>query len=300
MEYISKIDQHKTHISSHLTMDARVNLLIIHGMAEHRFRYEFFMRTCNQHQINAYAFDLRGHGESKVDGHFGYFGKKKGYLRNVQDIHGIVEMIKKESDLPLVLLGHSMGSLFARAYLKYYPNTIDALILSGSPYLPRAFHSTHLFLKTMATLHPTKPASQIAKQMNQHFVKGIKDAKTQLDWLSFNEANVDAYQNDPLSNFPFTYQGYEDLFNLLEEVYLKVWDINNSPLPILFVIGKHDPSPDFKRDGFYKAIAKLQKAGYNNIKSIIYQHSRHELLQDNEKEKVTNDIIQFIHDLELN
>ena len=139
MEYISKIDGHKTHITHQGVENAKLNMLIIHGMAEHRFRYEDFTDTLNKHNINTYTLDLRGHGESPVDGHFGYFGEENGYKRNIDDINGIVEMIKENSDLPFILFGHSMGSLFARGFIKHYPHKIDALILSGSPYLPQGF-----------------------------------------------------------------------------------------------------------------------------------------------------------------
>ncbi|HZJ87021.1 MAG TPA: alpha/beta fold hydrolase [Erysipelothrix sp.] len=299
MEYISKIDGHITHTSQQIVENAKFNMLIIHGMAEHRHRYDAFMDMLNNHHINTYSIDLRGHGESPVDGHLGYFGAKDGYKRNVDDIDGIIQKIKMESDLPFILFGHSMGSLFARAYLKSYPNNIDAMILSGSPYLPTGFNALKQVLKIPAKISPTKPAKMIAKIMNDGFTKEIENHKTNVDWLSFDEDNINRYIHDPLCNFPFTYQGYVDLFALLDDVYNDAWPDVKSDLPVFFLVGKHDPVVDFKHDGFYKAINSLKQNGYRNIKSIVYDNSRHELLNDVEKEKVTEDIIQIINDLEL-
>lgn len=292
MQYISKIDQHITHMSALTKEHASANIIIIHGMAEHRFRYDDFMHKLHQNNFNVFSFDLRGHGESLLDNTYGYFAKEDGYLKNIEDIHGIINMIQDAYPLKTFLFGHSMGSLFARGYLKMHPNTLDALVLSGSPYPPFGVQLLNNLLKLPAKIAPKSPSCFIYKMMNQSFNKGL-DAKTDLDWMSFDEDNIEHFQNDTMCNFPFTLSAYVDLFNLMKLVYQDKWDVNPSDMPILFVAGEHDPCIDFKNDGLNKAIKKLKDAGYENISSKIYHNSRHELLNDLEKDLVSDDIINF-------
>ena len=297
MKYVSNSDGHITHITQKTVENATFNMLIIHGMAEHRFRYDAFIKELNEHKINAYAVDLRGHGKSPHEEKMGHFADDNGFEKNVDDLYAILQKIKNKSDLPIILFGHSMGSLFARALIRKYPDQIDALILSGSPYFPKGFNLIKRLLVIPKKLSPHKPAQKIADMTNDAFMKDIEDKRTDLDWLSFDSKNVDNFINDPLCNFPFTYAGYYDLFKLMEAVYQKPWHKPTKDIPVLFLIGKYDPCPDFKRGGYDAALNKLKHEGYVNIEPIIYEHSRHELLQDVEKEKVTDVILHFIHDL---
>ena len=293
MKYTSKIDNHVTHISKFEAEDAIANFVIVHGMAEHRHRYIPFAKELVQNGFNVYTLDLRGHGDSPFDNKFGYFGKRKGYQHNIDDIAGIIKDIKSESDLPLILFGHSMGSLFVRAVVKQNPDLVNQLIVSGSPYKPVGVSVLRGGLKFVSLFAGDKPAKKISSIMNTTFCKHIENPKTPVDWLSFDTDNVDAYVNDPLCNFPFTYRGYVDLFDLLKEVYDKKWDNVKRNLPILMLIGLHDPCPDFDRDGFNRAIEKLSEAGFEDINTVIYENSRHELLNDVEKEDVIKDILFF-------
>lgn len=296
MQYTSRSDGHITHISAFMADNAKANFIIIHGMAEHRRRYDDFARTLQDNHFNVYTLDLRGHGDSPYRDKMGNFGKFNGHKRNTDDIAGIIKTIKETSNLPIVLFGHSMGSLFARAVVKNYPKLVDQLILSGSPYKPVGMGPMRYGLKFVSLFIGSKPAPSIAKMMNEKFMQDIKNRKTELDWLSFDEENVRNYLNDPLCNFPFTFNGYKDLLNLLKEVYDYPFIGVNSKLPILMLIGLHDPCADFSRDGFNRAINKLKEARFESIFSIVYEESRHELLNDKEKEDVIKDIILYVND----
>lgn len=288
MHITSNIDSHITHYDFYEAKNPRINLVVVHGMAEHKERYKSFALKLNQQGIHVYVMDLRGHGNSNYHNHRGTFGAFENQLNDIQQI------IQQTNNLPTYLMGHSMGSLFARSYLKRY-NNMDGLIIMGSPYMPDGFNLIHTALKALAKLFPHKESKFFHKTMNQGFNKEIKNPRTPVDWLSFNEENVDNYIKDPQCNFPFTFSGYLTLFDLIEDVYIKDWTPQNSNLPLYFQAGEHDPCPDYKKDGFNKAISKLKDAGYSNITQSIYSNSRHELLQDNEKDQVIEDIIQFMY-----
>lgn len=299
MIYTSNIDQHQTHMTKKIHPKAKANILIIHGMAEHRFRYKNFIDILFQNQYSVFAIDLRGHGESLIENKKGFFAKTDGYLKNIEDIKGIIDLIHEKYPNKLILLGHSMGSLFARAVLRNYPHACDALILSGSPYPPKGSFILRKFLYLPAKFFPKSESRIIYRFMNYGFNKHISDPQSNCDWLSFDQNNVQKYIQDPLCNFPFTLSAYYDLFSLMKLVYQDNWLKVDSLMPIHFIIGAFDPCADFKNDGFNQAITKLRETGYHNITSKIYPNSRHELLNDQEKAAVTSDLIAYIKSLEL-
>ena len=74
------------------------------------------------------------------------------------------------------------------------------------------------------------------------YSKAVKDRKTDLDWLSTNEENVQNYIADPLCGFPFTNGSFSALFHLLNNMgkagrYQNV----NKELKFLLAGGEDDP-----------------------------------------------------------
>ena len=109
-------------------------MLIVHGMAEHRKRYDEFATSLSEHGIGVLTYDQRGHGESVKDStELGFFGSENGWLNLVEDAADFLKQLKKEYRVPVILFGHSMGSMVARCVLKRYETLIDAVILSGAP-----------------------------------------------------------------------------------------------------------------------------------------------------------------------
>ena len=103
-------------------------MVIVHGMAEHRKRYDRFARKLADKGIGVLTYDQRGHGESVSDRcDLGYFGPIDGWLGFVKDLDRIIDQLKNKFDVPVVLFGHSMGSMVARSYLKRFDDKIDAM-----------------------------------------------------------------------------------------------------------------------------------------------------------------------------
>ena len=128
----------------------RVVLQIAHGMCEHKERYLPFMRYMAERGYLCVIHDHRGHGASRreavsadadkvlgkkqdIPAGLGYFGKDGGRFL-VRDLHQITRIIKKQyPGLPYFMMGHSMGSLAVRCYLKKYDRELDGLIVCGCP-----------------------------------------------------------------------------------------------------------------------------------------------------------------------
>ncbi len=92
---------------------------MVHGMAEHKERYLETMEYFADHGFVCVMHDHRGHGDSAASKEdYGYFNDCSGDAV-VDDVALITDMLKaRYPGLPLVLFGHSMGSLIVRAYMK--------------------------------------------------------------------------------------------------------------------------------------------------------------------------------------
>ncbi len=271
-------------------------MVVVHGMAEHRKRYDRFAQKLAQKGIAVLTYDQRGHGESVSDASdLGYFGAIDGWLGFVRDLDRIVDQLKMKFDVPIVVFGHSMGSMAARSYLKRFDDKVDALILSGAPNYTPAAYAGRLLAYIMCSLGNEKKRSELLHQMAEGgFANSIEDAETELDWLSYDKANIQRYMQDECCGFTFTNRGYEDLMSLMIDMHKSSgWKKSHLDLPILFVSGKDDPCTGGSK-GLTDSIDVLKRAGYTLIDNYVYENARHEILNERIAPEVTEDIVKWI------
>lgn len=268
----------------------------VHGMSEHRKRYEQAMTVFNNHGFICAITDLRGHGENILTTEdLGFFGDE-GYKGLIDDVHEYTMYLKREfSNLPLILLGHSMGSLIARAYMKKYSRDVDAVILSGSPSDNPMAGIGKKLIRVMAAFRGWRYRSPMIENMvngpfEKPFVKeGILNA-----WLTTDRNIVEEYNRDPLCGVPFTLNGYYTLMNLMQQVYGKMgWISKNPSLPVMFMSGAEDPCRVSDK-AFKKAVSHLKHCGYPNTYYKLYQDMRHELFNEKNNDEVYADIFKFL------
>ena len=109
----------------------RAVVQLMHGMAEHIDRYAPLARTLNAAGYLVAGLNHRGHGARTE--RLGYFAPEKGWDCLVEDAHNFSQQLTSEyPGLPLILLGHSMGSFAAREYALRYGDELSALVLSGT------------------------------------------------------------------------------------------------------------------------------------------------------------------------
>ncbi|RMH87246.1 MAG: alpha/beta hydrolase [Actinomyces sp.] len=104
---------------------ARAAVLVLHGIAEHSGRYEHVGGRLAAHGFDVVAIDQRGYGRS--GGRRGHVDSWDQFLDDVEDQMAQVRSL----DLPVVLLGHSMGGLIATSYVTDERPAPDLLVLSG-------------------------------------------------------------------------------------------------------------------------------------------------------------------------
>ena len=108
---------------------------LVHGMCEHKERYKPLMEFLAANGFISIIHDHRGHGESVRSAEdLGYF-YEGGFTAMIDDdIKAVTERVRMEHpDLPLILIGHSMGSMAVRSFAKRYDKFLSGLIICGSP-----------------------------------------------------------------------------------------------------------------------------------------------------------------------
>lgn len=268
----------------------------VHGMCERKERYEPTMKFFSQYGFICAITDMRGHGANILTtDDLGFFGEE-GYKGLIEDVHEYTMFLHREfPNLPLILLGHSMGSLIVRTYLKKYSRSIDALIICGSPSDNPVAGMGKALIKFMSFFKGWRYRSPMIEGMvNGPFEKPFAKEGILNAWLTTDRHIVEEFNKDPLCGVPFTLNGYYTLMNLMQQVYSKIgWTSKNPTLPVMFISGADDPCRRNDK-AFKKAVTHLKHCGYPNTYFKLYQDMRHELFNEKNKEEVYSDILKFI------
>ncbi len=274
---------------------------ISHGMAEYGLRYKTLATDFNKLGFVVYAHDHRGHGETISHGTQGHFADQNGWQLAVNDIAAVAKFIEeRHSDLPCFMLGHSTGSYLLQSYLQQNSLVqnqpeISGVILSSSNYTPGL---SMLFARAIAKLEimrqgKTGHSKVIERLTFADFNRRFKPQRTDFDWLSRDEKQVDAYINDPQCGFPCTNQLWADLFAGLHSI-CSVKALKSLPenLPILILGGAVDPVSAPR--GQHNLAAAYRKAGLKDVTTHIYPDGRHEMFNEINRDQVVERLIQWM------
>lgn len=269
-------------------------LQIVHGMAEYIDRYDDFAKYMTEHGFNVIGHDHLGHGYSVSDERdYGFFAEENGDKIIIEDMHSVTQYAKEKwEELPNFILGHSMGSFCLRQYLTKYSNDVFGAIIMGTGWIPSA---AALLGKTIATntckskgSHTVNPL--LIKLTLEPYNKPFAPARTNCDWLSRDEKQVDLYVNDKLCGFDFTAGAYKDFFTILEKIAKNRQLIGmRKSLPILITSGSVDPVGGKK--ACEKLNAQYKRCGIDDVTLKLWENDRHEILNELDK----SDVYQYIY-----
>lgn len=269
-------------------------LQIVHGMAEYIDRYDNFAKYMTEHGFNVIGHDHLGHGHSVSDERdYGFFAEENGDKIIIEDMHSVTQYAREKwEELPNFILGHSMGSFCLRQYLTKYSNDVFGAIIMGTGWIPSA---AALLGKTIATntckskgSHTVNPL--LIKLTLEPYNKPFAPARTNCDWLSRDEKQVDLYVNDKLCGFDFTAGAYKDFFTVLEKIAKNRQLIGmRKSLPILITSGSVDPVGGKK--ACEKLNAQYKRCGINDVTLKLWENDRHEILNELDK----SDVYQYIY-----
>jgi len=272
----------------------RAVVQIAHGLAEHSARYARFAAALTAAGYAAYASDHRGHGPGSAPADLGHFADEGGWAKTVGDLWTFNRTIAAEAPgLPIVFLGHSMGSFLGRRFVADHSEALAGAAFSGSNGKPPRIAAVGRLLARIerARLGPRGKSALLNQMMFGAFNKPFEPARTAFDWLSRDPAEVDAYVADPLCGFPFSTALAVDLLDALPAL-AKPQSLAavRRDLPIYVFSGEKDPvGPDIAG-----LIAMLRSAGFSHLTTRIYPGARHETLNETNRDEVTRDFLTWL------
>jgi alpha-beta hydrolase superfamily lysophospholipase len=254
----------------------RAVIQLAHGMGEHSLRYRHLADALVQAGYVVYSNEHRGHGKgASARGELGEFGPR-GFAGLVDDMALLSRHVRGvHPGLPLILVGHSMGSFATQYYLLEHSALLAGAALSGT--------------SALDLLGAALQSGFKLEDMNA----ALPDVRTPFDWLSRDPAQVDLYANDPLCGFRCTNQLWIDLLGGLQQISKASNLAQIDPgLPLLVIGGECDPVSEGKR---LKDLAHaLREAGSRNLQLTIYPQARHELFNESNRDEVINDVLNWI------
>jgi alpha-beta hydrolase superfamily lysophospholipase len=248
----------------------RAIVQIAHGMGEHSLRYQALAETlATRCGCVVYANEHRGHGAgAAARNELGRFGER-GFAALVDDMAQLSRHAQAEHPgLPLVLLGHSMGSFAVQYYLVEHASLLAGAVLSGTTALD--------------LLGAGLQAGFRLEDMNA----ALPDVRTPFDWLSRDAAQVDAYIADPLCGFTVDAPGMGSMFAGLASLTPEAMRGRiPAGLPMYLFIGDQDPVSN-KGQWFEPLVQRYRDAGLTDVSSHVFGGARHEALNETNRDEV--------------
>ena len=265
---------------------------IAHGMAEHSARYDEFAQFLNSNGYIVVMNDHRGHGLTADKDSLGYEVGDM-WTNNVKDQLAIIDYCRDKWDLPVFLMGHSYGSFIVQAAIEEHPG-VAGYIVCGSNYMKDvSFSMCGVIARGMCRHKGGRyPAKLIVKLSFKMYEKKFPGENA---WLNRMEEEVAKYNADPMCGFTCSANFYRTFMagikNLYKKEYAAQIDVDK---PILLIAGSNDPV-----GGYGKGVRKLEKfylnkVGVKDLETILYEGARHEILNEQCKEQVYNDILSWL------
>ena len=278
--------------------EARGVVQINHGLGEHAARYQRFADALSKNGYHVYANDHRGHGATTAsDAPIGVFSDKDGRAKVIDDIHAVNQHIHAQHPgLPVIIFGHSMGSIATFNYMLRHGDTVDAMACWNAGFPTGALPMVgSIILKIERMFKGSDVPSELTRKLtfgawNAEF----KPNRTEFDWLSRDEAEVDKYVADPLCGFPISIGMWLDV---MSGVSFAADDGNlskfNKDMPVHFIGGGDDPCSE-RGKGVAEIDQRLRKAGMSDVTLNILENTRHESLNEVNRDETTADFIEWL------
>lgn len=269
---------------------------ISHGMREHLGRYVEFAKFFTDRGYIVCGNDHLGHGNTaKSPNDYGYFAPKDGWSYLVNDLHRMTLIVKnKYPNLPLIIFAHSMGSFVARLYAVRFPNAANAAAYYGTGDDKALAEIGVRAARSAAAINGERERSEkLNSLIFGAYNSRIDDPRTNFDWLTRDEAKVDAFLADEKCDFNFTCSGFVDLTILLNRSSSKKWAQQMpTDMPILLGAGTADPVGDYGK-GVLKVFEKLIDNGCH-VDIKLYHDARHELISETIRDEVYWDLAVWL------
>jgi alpha-beta hydrolase superfamily lysophospholipase len=275
----------------------RAVVQIVHGISEHMGRYDHVARFLREHGILVCGEDHLGHGQTAQMGEYGYFAQHDGWTLVTADVRRLRQIQgEKYPGVPYFLLGHSMGSFLTRTYLCRYPGEVDGAILSGTG--QESAPLVALGKGIASLLCAVKGGNRTSGLVNRlslgAYNQKFKPNRTSADWISRDEAAVDAYLADPLCSFQPTVGMFRDMMGGLQYIASPSALSQMDPAtPVYLMSGDQDPVGGMGK-GVKKVYGFFQKYGTRDLELKLYPGGRHEMFNELNRQEVLEDLLAWL------
>jgi len=259
--------------------EPRAIVQLAHGMGEYALRYAPLAERLAAEGYVVYAPDHRGHGDTASSPEaYGVLGET-GWADLVDDV-GRLSALATDAHpgLPLALVAHSMGSFAAQQYLLDHSGDVSAVVLSGT-----------------AAIDLLEPGMDLEQPMDLNaFNAPFQPQRTDFDWLSRDEAQVDAYIADPRCGFGLDVAGGKAMFAAARQVAdpARVAAMRRD-LPVYVVVGSMDPV----NGGLAlvnELVRRYEDAGLEDVTLVVYPDARHEVFNETNREEVVAGLVAWL------
>lgn len=279
----------------------RAVLQVSHGMCEYIGRYADFAGYLCNHGIALAGNCHRGHGESAADDdELGYFGGADGDRRTlVDDLHIMNGVIKTRfPGVPVILMGHSMGSFVARLFLTRYAEDVDGAIIMGTAGRGAPTGIAIALANIICSLRgPHHRSRMLARMAFSGYLSHCERGCDKSAWLTHDEEIVKKYNADKYCTFIFTVSAYRELFLMLDEVNADDWAPQlPTDMPLLLISGDEDPVGGFGK-GVREVAARLTAAGLSRLTTKLIPGGRHEILNEVDRAETYLYILNWINNV---
>ncbi len=276
----------------------RAIIQVNHGMAEHAARYARFADYLASRGYATIAHDHRGHGHTKApDAPLGVFAANNGMAKVLDDVSAVMAQARTRSPgTPLVMFGHSMGTIIALHHAHENPGMSDAAAFWNTSFdTPFLLNVLVAVLKTERFLKGSDvPSSFAVKATFEAWNKEFAPNRTAFDWLSRDSGEVDRYVADPLCGFPVSVGLWLDVIASIRASAdnARIARIPKS-LPVNIVAGAMDPS-SLKGEAMLRLAARLKAAGVSDVSAKVYPQTRHECLNEVNRDAVMAEFADWL------
>ncbi|MFB2554132.1 alpha/beta fold hydrolase [Herbiconiux liangxiaofengii] len=254
---------------------------ISHGLGEHALRYAALAAELNDAGYSVYAADQRGHGATGLAQHGGDRSKlgrlgPGGLRAAVDDIRQLgVHAAREHPGVPLILLGHSWGSLMVQK-------------LVNSPAL--AHYAGVVLVGTAYRMPGSMDGGDLTRRHRP--AKGSPDAPGNgFEWLSRDVAAQQRAADDELM-FPAEVL---KLFGVLDGLRLFGRPARRlaGDVPLLIIVGDDDILGG-RASAEKLARAYRSRSGLSDVTLTVYPDARHEILNETNRDEVVGDLIAWL------
>jgi alpha-beta hydrolase superfamily lysophospholipase len=271
----------------------RAIVQINHGLAEHAARYERFAEFLASRGFHVYAHDHRGHGATKAaDAPLGRFAGKDGIGKVIADVGAIHDLMAAEQpNLPVILFGHSMGASVALNFLLRHSRRVHAAAIWNGNFSAGLLGRVALGILAWERMRlgSDVPSRIMPRLTFQAWGKAVPNHRTPFDWLSRDEAEVAKYIADPLCGWGASISMWRDVIRMTlnggsDAGFAEV----RRNIPVSIVGGEQDPASDHGK-GIAHLADRMRRMGFSNLSSKVYPGTRHESLNEVNRDAIMAD-----------